>query len=81
MLEEIDIHIKGEGKFPKVFPMYHSSLLTLGNWGISGATVARAARTAAMGVPDGLLATREMRSARRPKTVVGLMMNFISLAI
>lgn len=51
-------------------------LLTLGNWGFSRATVARAARVAAAGVRPvgaGLLATREKRSARRkPETVVWL---------
>lgn len=59
-----------------------TKLLTLGNCGISGDSVARATRAAAVGVPAGLQVTREkmMRSSkRRAKTVVGLT-NFISSA-
>lgn len=57
--------------------------LTLGNCGLSRATVARAARGAAVGMPAagaGLHATRETRNgSRRAKTVVGLK-NFILLS-
>lgn len=81
--------IKGGGGrkyffFGRFFLHYDNitKLLTLGNCGISGDSVARATRAAAVGVPAGLQVTREkmMRSSRRrAKTVVGLT-NFISSA-
>lgn len=49
----------------KAFLLYN--LLTLGNCGISGASVARAARTTAVGVPAGLQVIRDTKVAKMAK--------------
>lgn len=56
---------RGGGRFVKAFLLYN--LLTLGNCGISGASVARAARTTAVGVPAGLQVIRDTKVAKMAK--------------